>query len=75
MVKAVKVQYAKTHLSAILAEVEAGAEVIISRGDTPVARLAPIAQLPGREWGFVPYRVPSSFFDPLPPSELEAWEE
>ena len=40
--RVVKVQYAKTHLSALLQDVEQGAEVIISRGDHPVARLAPL---------------------------------
>ena len=31
-------QHAKTHLSALLAEVEAGEEIVIARGDQPVAR-------------------------------------
>jgi prevent-host-death family protein len=35
----VKVGEAKTHLSELLTKVEAGEEVIISRGDDPVARL------------------------------------
>lgn len=35
----VKVAEAKTHLSDLLARVEAGEEVIISRGNTPIARL------------------------------------
>ncbi len=75
MTKTVKVQDAKTHLSAILAEVERGTDVVISRGNTPVARLTPITELPDREWGFVPYEIPSSFFDPLPDTEVEAWEQ
>ena len=33
----VKVQYAKTHLSALLAAVEKGDEVVIARGDHAVA--------------------------------------
>ncbi len=74
MKKTVKVQDAKTRLSAILAEVERGAEVVISRGDTPVARLVPVTGSPDREWGFVPYEVPSSFFDTLPDAEVDAWE-
>lgn len=35
----VKVGEAKTHLSDLLTKVEAGEEVIISRGSAPVARL------------------------------------
>jgi prevent-host-death family protein len=35
----VKVGEAKTHLSELLTKVEAGEEVIISRGNDPVARL------------------------------------
>ena len=38
----VKIGEAKTHLSDLLAKVEAGEEVIIARGDDPVARLSRI---------------------------------
>jgi prevent-host-death family protein len=38
----VKVGEAKTHLSELLAKVEAGEEVVISRGAVPVARLTRI---------------------------------
>lgn len=75
MRKTVKVQEAKTRLSAILAEVERGEEFVISRGDTPVARLIPVQESPERELGFVPYEIPDSFFEPLPDDELAAWEQ
>jgi prevent-host-death family protein len=39
----VKVGEAKTHLSNLLTKVEAGEEVIISRGNEPVARLTRLA--------------------------------
>ena len=74
MRRIVKVQEAKTRLSAILADVERGEEVIIARGDVPVARLIPVRELPARELGFVPYHVPDSFDEPLPEDELAAWE-
>ena len=74
MATVVKVQQAKTHLSALLAEVEAGAEIIIERGNVPVARLVPIAAPGPRPMGFVAYHVPDSFFEPLPDDELNAWE-
>ncbi len=70
----VKVQYAKTHLSALLNAVERGEEVIIARGDRPVARLVPLKETEERELGFVAYEVPDSFFEPLPEEELAAWE-
>ena len=38
----VKVGDAKTRLSELLARVEAGEEVVIARGDRPVARLLPM---------------------------------
>ncbi len=40
----VKVGEAKTHLSDLLVKVEAGEEVIISRGDNPIAKLTRIAR-------------------------------
>lgn len=70
----VKVQYAKTHLSALLASVEQGEEVVIARGDRPVARLVPLGERDDRDIGFVPYTVPEDFFGPLPDDELAAWE-
>ena len=39
----VKVGEAKTRLSELLAMAEAGGDVVIARGDTPIARLAPVA--------------------------------
>lgn len=72
--KRVKVQYAKTHLSAILAAVEKGEHFIIARGDTDVAHLIPLSAPPDRELGFVHYTLPESFHDPLPEEEIMAWE-
>lgn len=70
----VKVQYAKTHLSALLKSIEQGEEIIISRGSTPVAKLVPVEPRATRELGFVAYQLPESFFEELPPAELAAWE-
>jgi prevent-host-death family protein len=69
----VKVQYAKTHLSAILARVEEGEEFIIARGGQEVARLVPARQRQ-RELGFGSYVLPESFFEQLPEEELRLWE-
>ena len=73
----VTVHQAKTTLSKLLAEVEAGGEVIICRGKTPVAKLAPIGKVradrkPGRLKGLV--SLDERFFEPLPDEELRLWE-
>jgi len=68
------VQEAKTRLSQVLALAEAGEEVIIARGGTPVVRLVPIAGPPPRPVGFVEGTVHDSIFEPLPDDELERWE-
>jgi len=45
--KTVNVHEAKTHLSKLLEQVEAGGEIVIARAGTPVARLVPYAR-PGK---------------------------
>ena len=76
--RTVKVQDAKTRLSELLREVEEGAEITISRGRTPVARLVPVerpVQEPRRRpLGYLRDELPETFFAELPPGELDAWE-
>lgn len=69
-----KVQYAKTNLSALLAATEHGEEFIIARGDRAIARLVPLRDGGEREFGFVSYQVPDDFLEGLPEEELTAWE-
>ena len=72
----VNVHQAKTHLSRLLAQAEAGEDVIIARNGKPVARLVP-CQPPGkRQFGAWRNRIviDDSFFEPLPETELSAWE-
>ena len=67
---------AKTNLSKLIAEVEAGGEVIISRGKTPVARLSPIQSArPKRQAGRLKGLIDMDerFFEPLPEDELGLW--
>lgn len=45
--KTVNVHEAKTHLSRLLEQVEAGSEVVIARAGRPIARLIPFAR-PGK---------------------------
>lgn len=69
---------AKTELSRLIKRVEAGEEVVIARGKTPVARLVPYLapEEIGRRFGRLRGRisVPDTFFEPLPEDELTAWE-
>lgn len=70
----VNVHEAKTRLSQLLKQVEAGADVVIARGGTPIARLVPIGPAQLRPVGFVAAVIPDRFADPLPEQELERWE-
>ena len=73
----VNIHQAKTQLSKLIEQAEKGEEVIIARAGTPVVQLSVIKpKICGRQFGA--YRgkavVDSAFFDPLPESELSAWE-
>lgn len=72
----VNVHEAKTNLSRLLAQAEAGEEVVIARNGKPVARLAPFRKRgkPQPDVFKGKFVLPDSFFDPLPEDELKAWE-
>ena len=72
----VNVHQAKTQLSRLLAQVEAGREVVIARRGEPVARLVGCKPRSKRQPDVLKGKVviPESFFDPLPEEELKAWE-
>ncbi len=75
--KPVNVHEAKTHLSRLLARVEAGEEIVISRGGHPVARLVPVASLPApRTLGMdrERVRIADDFDAPLPETLLATFE-
>lgn len=72
--RSVGVHEAKTHLSALLARVEAGEEIVVARGSKPIAKIVPLDRTVTRELGFLSYRVPEDFDAPLPEDELQAWE-
>ena len=81
--KVATVYEAKTHLSALLAEVEGGAEVLITRHGRPVARLVGLAGTAPREagdWqalpGWAGFRYDPAVFAPLTAEEAAAagWE-
>ena len=72
----VNVHQAKTQLSRLLAQVEAGEEVVIARRGEPVARLVGCKSQGHRQPDVLKGKlvIPDSFFDPLPEEELKAWE-
>jgi prevent-host-death family protein len=73
----VSIHTAKTTLSQLLARVEAGEEIILARGKTPIARLTPLEPPKSkRRFGALAgtVSVGPAFFDPLPPEELAGWE-
>jgi prevent-host-death family protein len=69
---------AKTNLSKLIERAERGEEIIIARGKKPVVKLVPVEEAPKKR---VPgllkgrFEIPESFYDPLPPDELEAWDQ
>jgi prevent-host-death family protein len=77
MDKTVTVHAAKTHLSQLLARVEAGEVIVIARGKTPVAKLIPIALPAKRQFGAMRGKISigPEFFEPLSEEELGAWEQ
>ncbi len=72
----VNVHEAKTNLSRLLAQVEAGEDVVIARNGKPVARLVGVQKRGRPQPDVLKGRlvVPDSFFDPLPEEELALWE-
>ena len=69
----VTVRDAKANLSKLLARVEAGEEIVIVRGKTPVARLTPIHAPPAKhQFGAFKgvARVGPEFSEPMTDAEL-----
>ena len=68
---------AKTNLSRLLNNVQKGEEVVIARGNKPIARLVPFgAKKPIRKPGYLKgkIRVADDFDAPLPDEVLNAFE-
>lgn len=72
----VGIHEAKTHLSRLLRRVAAGEEIVVAKGDKPIARLVPIApplvRTLGRDTGL--FEIPDDFDAPLPDDVLESFE-
>ncbi len=73
----VSVHEAKTHLSRLLKQVQAGQEVVIENNRRAVARLVPMdRQTKGQRIGLLKGKIAldERFFEPLADDELAAWE-
>ena len=68
----VNIDHANHHLSRLLAQAEAGEEIIIARDGKPVARLVRYQPIGERRFGAWRDRIAidDSFFDPLPEEEM-----
>jgi len=78
-VSIVNIHAAKTHLSRLVDEAAAGAEIIIARAGKPVAKLAPLSAAPvksKRVLGLLAGKlhVSADFDAPLPEDMLDTFE-
>ncbi len=75
MSEPVSIHAAKTHLSRLIAQAEAGEEVVIARNGKPVVKLVPVMPKGKRVFGAMKgmFEIGPEFFEPLPPEELDAW--
>ncbi|HLL45935.1 MAG TPA: type II toxin-antitoxin system prevent-host-death family antitoxin [Longimicrobiaceae bacterium] len=74
----VNVHAAKTNLSRLIDRACAGEEIVIARNNEPAVKLVPVQHVePRRQRGSLEGEVivPEAFFDPLPPEELDAWDQ
>ena len=73
MTVTVKVGAAKTHLSELLARVEAGEEIIIARGNDPIARMTRIEKASDLESVLAEARAARGRAKPVTREEVLAW--
>ncbi len=71
----VNVHEAKTHFSRLLSRAHVGEEIIIAKAGEPYAKLVPLKPLQKRKAGIAKGAVTDAFFEPLPDTELAAWEK
>ena len=76
MATIVNVHTAKTNLSRLLDRVRKGEEIVLARAGKPCAKLVPLDETHERKPGLLKgWRLPESFFEPLPAEELDAWKK
>ncbi|EPE94028.1 type II toxin-antitoxin system Phd/YefM family antitoxin [Rhizobium grahamii] len=75
MTTIVKISEAKAHLSELLARVEAGEEVVISRGNDPVARLSRIRKETDLQLLVNEVRAARGKVQPMAHDEVMSWRD
>lgn len=73
MVKTLKLNEAKTHLSKLVEEVLRGEEILISRHGKPVAKLIGVSAPETRELGFYPIQFESNLLEPTDDEVVDAF--
>lgn len=77
--RTITIDEASSNLPKVLDEVEAGVEIVISRGDKPVARITKIPEprrhgpRPVGETRGPKFHIPDDAFAPLTDEELKEW--
>lgn len=73
--KIVTIHKAKTTLSQLIAEAEAGEEIVLARGKEPIVKLVPVAKRGERKFGALKgkIKIGPEFFEPMTEEELREW--
>lgn len=75
MTVTVKIAEAKAHLSELLARVEAGEQVIIARGNDPIAVLSRIRKESSIETAIAEMRAMRALAKPVTQEEIRDWRD
>lgn len=75
MSSTVRISEAKAHLSELLVRVEAGEEVVIARGNVPIARLTAIDERRQRLAAIEAVRAIRARAKPVTQEEIREWRE
>jgi len=72
----VDVRVAKVNLSRLIARVQKGEEIVITRNGRPVAKVVAMRARSIRRFGALKgqIKVGPEFFEPIPQNELKAWD-
>ena len=71
----VNVHQAKTQFSRLLKRAHEGEVIVLAKAGKPYARLVPLEESQPRIPGIAEGRIDEDFFEPLPESELKAWNQ
>ncbi len=71
----VKIAHAETHFSELLSKVEAGEDVVISRGNEPIARLVRIGSREDRIAAIEALKVERARNKPVSSEEIRQWRD